>query len=100
MSADWLGYEVEADLLDKEAARLEAATNSLALAEADLTLARAQRRDIELRLSRTEIKAPVAGIISRRTARLGQMAIGAMGAMSGDPLFRIIAKAEIELPKR
>ena len=24
MSADWLGYEVEADLLDKEAARLEA----------------------------------------------------------------------------
>lgn len=94
-SADALDQRVSA--ARTSAARLEATTNALALAEADLTLARSQRRDIELRLSRTEIKAPVAGIISRRTARLGQMAIGAMGAMSGDPLFRIIAKAEIEL---
>ncbi len=41
---------------------------------ADLVLARAQRRDIELRISRTEIKAKVGGTISRRTARLGALA--------------------------
>jgi RND family efflux transporter MFP subunit len=79
------------------AARVESATNALALSEADLVLARAQRRDIELRLQRTEIKASVDGIISRRTARLGQMAIGAMGSQSGDPLFRLISRGEIEL---
>lgn len=79
------------------AARLEAATNALALSEADLTLARAQRGDIELRIARTEIKAPVAGTVSRRTARVGQLAIGAMGSMSGEPLFRIVANSEVEL---
>jgi HlyD family secretion protein len=73
-------------------ARVESATNALALAEADLTLARAQRRDIELRIARTEIKAKVGGTISRRTARLG-----ALAAAAGDPLFRIIADSEVEL---
>jgi HlyD family secretion protein len=88
-----------ADVLDQRttaartsAARVEAATNALALAEADLTLARAQRRDIELRISRTEIRAKVGGTISRRTARLG-----ALAAAAGDPLFRIIAESEVEL---
>jgi HlyD family secretion protein len=74
------------------AARLESATNALALAEADLALTRAQRGDIELRISRTEIKARTGGTVSRRTARLGAMAMAA-----GDPLFRIIANSEIEL---
>lgn len=93
-----------ADALDQRvsaartaAARLDAATNALALAEADLGLARAQRRDIELRLARTEIKAPVGGTVFRRTARIGALALGAMGAMSGEPLFRIIADSAIEL---
>jgi HlyD family secretion protein len=74
------------------AARLESATNALALAEADLALTRAQRGDIELRISRTEIKARTGGTVSRRTARLGAMAMAA-----GDPLFRVIANSEIEL---
>lgn len=74
------------------AARVEAATNALALAEADLVLARTQRRDIELRISRTEIRARVGGTISRRTARLGAMAMAA-----GEPLFRIIADSAVEL---
>jgi HlyD family secretion protein len=74
------------------AARLESATNALALAEADLVLARAQRRDIEVRIGRTEIKARVGGTVSRRTARLGAMAMSA-----GDPLFRIIAESAVEL---
>lgn len=88
-----------ADALDQRtnaaratAARLDAATNALALAEADLALARAQRRDIELRISRTEIKAKVGGTISRRNARLG-----ALAAAAGEPLFRVIAESEVEL---
>lgn len=94
-SADALDQRVSA--ARTAAARLESAVNALTLAEADLTLARAQRRDIELRLQRTEIKASVDGIISRRTARLGQMATGAMSAQAGDALFRLIARGEIEL---
>jgi multidrug efflux pump subunit AcrA (membrane-fusion protein) len=74
------------------AARVDAARQALQLAEADKRLAEAQRRDIELRLSRTEVKARAAGLVSRRTARLGALAGGA-----GDPLFRIIAGGEIEL---
>ncbi|WP_439574184.1 efflux RND transporter periplasmic adaptor subunit [Phreatobacter sp.] len=74
------------------AARVESATNALALAEADLTLARAQRRDIELRISRTEIRARVGGSVSRRTARLGALAMAA-----GEPLFRITADSAVEL---
>lgn len=88
-----------ADVLDQRitaartaGARVESATNALALAEADLVLARAQRRDIELRISRTEIKAKVGGTVSRRTARLG-----ALAAAAGDPLFRIIAESQVEL---
>ena len=88
-----------ADALDQRtnaarasAARLDSATNALALSEADLALARAQRRDIELRIARTEIKAKVGGTISRRNARLG-----ALAAAAGEPLFRIIAESEVEL---
>ena len=73
-------------------ARLVSSREQLRLAEADLALAKANRRDYEIRLERTEIKAPTAGIISRRTARLGAIAAGA-----GDPLFRIIENGAIEL---
>ena len=85
-------------------ARLNSAKQALAMAEADLALSQAQGRDITVRLARTEIKAPKAGIVSRRNARLGAMA--AMAA--SEPLFRLIADgaieleadiAEVELPK-
>lgn len=45
-----------------------------------------------MRLARTEIRAPVAGLVSRRVARLGAVVAGA-----GDPLFRIIADDAVEL---
>jgi HlyD family secretion protein len=45
-----------------------------------------------LRLSFTDIEAPADGIISRRTAK-----VGALASAIADPLFRIIAKGEIEL---
>jgi HlyD family secretion protein len=74
------------------AARLTAARDALALAEAERRQVEAQRRDTELRLSRTQIQAPQAGLISRRTGRLG-----AIAGMGGDALFRIVAGGEIEL---
>ena len=68
-------------------------------------MAQAQGKDIAVKLARTEIKASRAGVVSRRTARLGAMA---SVLPQTDPLFRIIADgaveleaqvAEVELPK-
>ncbi len=72
--------------------RLAAARGGLDGAKADLATARAQAREIALRRARTEIRAPEAGIVNRRTAR-----IGATATAVGEPLFRLIARGEIEL---
>ena len=74
------------------AARIEASQNALRISAADLALARAQGQELQARLARVEIRAPVGGIVSRRTARLGAVVAG-----SGDPLFRIIQDGAIEL---
>lgn len=75
-------------------ARANSARQALAIATADLALAQAQGKDITVKLARTDIKAPHAGIVSRRTARLG--ATAGMGA-GAEPLFRIIADGAVEL---
>ena len=72
--------------------RLAAARNGLTMAEADLALTRAQRRELDLRLARTEVRVPVDGIVSRRSAR-----VGATASVAGEPLFRLIAHGLIEL---
>ena len=74
------------------AARLDAARNALLVARADLALALAQQRELQVSLDRTAIRAPVAGIVSRRAARLG-----AVVGQSGEALFRIIANGAVEL---
>ena len=74
------------------AAKLDGSQNALRIAEADRALAIAQRQELLVRLARTEVRAPVAGIVSRRTARLGSVVAGA-----GDALFRIIQDGAIEL---
>lgn len=74
------------------AGRLAAAQEGLAIAQAEKAAAEAARREIALRLERTEVKAPVDGVVSRRTAR-----VGATASTVGDPLFRLIANGEIEL---
>jgi RND family efflux transporter MFP subunit len=84
--------EVAQSAARQAAARLRLAQNALAVAEADKRLAEAQQREWQIREQRSEIKAPVAGVVSRRTAR-----IGAIAASTGEPLFRIIADGEIEL---
>lgn len=73
-------------------ARLSAARDGLALAEADLAASRAQRRELDLRLERTSIRAPVDGVVSRRNAR-----IGALASMAAEPLFKLIANGDVEL---
>ncbi len=74
-------------------ARVNSAKQALAIMTADLALAKAQGQDIEVRLARTEIKTPKAGIVSRRNARLGAMATMA----AAEPLFRVIADGAVEL---
>lgn len=73
-------------------ARANAARQALVASQADSASLEAQKRELQIRLARTEIKAPTAGLISRRTAR-----IGAIASMAGNPAFRIIAEGDIEL---
>ncbi|EIZ82564.1 RND family efflux transporter MFP subunit [Methylobacterium sp. GXF4] len=72
--------------------RLAAARGGLQSAQADLATARAAGSEIALRRARTDIRAPEAGIVNRRTAR-----VGASVTAAGEPLFRLIARGEIEL---
>jgi HlyD family secretion protein len=73
-------------------AQLAAARFALGLAEADRKSRDAERRELEVRIGRTEVKAPVSGIVSRRSARLG-----ASASTSGEPLFRIIEDGAVDL---
>lgn len=73
-------------------ARVTAARDGVRVAEAQAAEMDAQLRDVRIRLSRTDVKAPAAGIISRRTAK-----IGAQTAASAEPLFRIIADGALDL---
>ncbi len=73
-------------------ARLGAAEQALAIAVADARLARAQLDDIDLRLARTAVKAPVGGVISARNAKVGGVVAG-----SGLPLYTIIRDGLIEM---
>jgi HlyD family secretion protein len=73
-------------------AQLAAAQSALAVASADKRSREAERRELMVRIDRTDVRAPVAGLVSRRSARLGALAVG-----SGDPLFRIITDGAIEL---
>lgn len=73
-------------------ARQITATQAIAVAEADMKVVESQMADIDLRLARTEIKAPVSGTVAARNARIGAIASGA-----GTPLFTIVRDGEIEL---
>lgn len=73
-------------------AQLASARDGLKVAEAEKAQVEAQRREIEWRRSRSAVVAPADGIVSRRTARVGGYAVG-----SGDAMFRIVARGEVEL---
>ncbi len=74
------------------AASLNSAEQSIKANAADMKVIEAQIADIDLKLSRTEVKAPVDGIISARTAKVGAIASGA-----GQPLFTLIRDEALEL---
>ena len=73
-------------------AQLVAARDGLTAAEAEKAQIEAQRRELAWRRGRTEVVAPADGIVSRRMARIGGYAAGA-----AEPMFRIVAKGEVEL---
>jgi RND family efflux transporter MFP subunit len=73
-------------------AQLEAARDGLRVAEAEKAQIEAQRRELMWRRGRVEVTAPADGIVSRRMARVGGYAAGA-----AEPMFRIVAKGEVEL---
>lgn len=73
-------------------AQFATAKHTLAVARADRLSRDAERRELMVRIARTEVKAPVDGVVSRRSANVGATAAGA-----GDPLFRIIANGAIDL---
>ncbi len=73
-------------------ARVLSAEQAVAVASADIKVAEAQIDDIDLRLARTEVKAPVAGVISAKNAKVGAIATG-----NSDPLFAMIRDGAIEM---
>lgn len=92
------GYLSESTFDTREAtaktnrAQLVAARDGLKLARAEKEQVVAQRKELDWRLSNTDVKSPADGIISRRTARVGALAMSV-----SDPMFRIVARGEIEL---
>jgi HlyD family secretion protein len=73
-------------------AQLAAARNALTVAEADRKSRDAERQELMVRIDRTQVKAPVSGVVSRRSAKLGADAMS-----TGEPLFRIIEDGAIDL---
>jgi RND family efflux transporter MFP subunit len=73
-------------------AKLLSARDSLTSAEADKAAYEAARRELTFKRGRAEIRSPVDGLISRRSAR-----VGAVASAVSDAMFRIIARGEVEL---
>lgn len=73
-------------------AAAQSAKDGLKAAEAEKNQVEAQRRELEWKMANTEVRTPEDGIVSRRTARVGALAIG-----QADAMFRIIARGEVEL---
>lgn len=92
------GYLSEALLDQREAAfktaqaNVAASRDGLKAAEADKAQTEAQRKELNWRRGRTDVRAPADGVVSRRVARVGGFAAGA-----GDAMFRIIADGQVEL---
>lgn len=73
-------------------ARVNSAKQAILANKADVKVIDAQIDDIDLKLARTDVKAPVDGVVVERTARIGSNAM-----MGASPLFTIIRDNAIEL---
>ncbi|KXF77956.1 RND transporter [Paramesorhizobium deserti] len=76
---------------DRAVAETALARQSLALAQADGQLIAQERKEVELTVERSTLRAPASGLVLERNARVGVMTSG-----SGDPLFRIAKDGKIE----
>lgn len=73
-------------------AAVVAARDGLVAADAQKAQVEAQGRELQWRRDNTAVTAPADGIVSRRNARIGGLA-----SAIGEPMFRIVAKGEVEL---
>ncbi len=73
-------------------ARVKSAEQLVSVAYADINVVEAQISDVDLRLARTDVKTPVSGVVSARTAKVGAIANG-----TGEPLFTIIRDGAVEM---
>jgi HlyD family secretion protein len=77
---------------DLAVAQFDAAELSLVSAKADRLGIEAQRKELDLRKSRTEIKAPIDGFISARKVEYGSISNPGGGSM-----FNLVAKGKVKL---
>lgn len=73
-------------------AKVESTVQAIAIAEADIKVVESQLAEIDLKLARTDVKSPVAGLVAARNAKVGAIATGA-----GEPMFTVIRDGELEL---
>lgn len=73
-------------------AQVAVATQSREAAKAQLALVQAQLDSVALQLSRTQVVAPVAGLVTARNAQLG-----AIASAAGGPMFTLIRDGALEL---
>ena len=73
-------------------AQVRSVEESIKVALAEIAVVEAQISDIDLRLARTEVKAPVSGLVTARGARVGAIASAASG-----PMFTLIRDGALEL---
>lgn len=73
-------------------AEFSLAQQSLLLTQAEADLVDRERREIELTIERSTVRAPADGLVLRRKARIGNMTSAA-----ADPLFVLAKDGEIEL---
>lgn len=78
--------------LDSASAKLNTAQQGLVAVEAQAKLIVAQKSELNLRISKADVKAPADGLILARNAQLGAVVSGA-----GGPLFRIAWTAKFEV---
>ncbi len=74
-------------------AQVAAARETLNAAEADAVLVQAQRSELDLKLQRTEVRAPDNGIVLARDARIGSIVL----STRSEPLFRIARDGAVDL---
>ena len=85
-------FDLKQAAFDLANSQLNGAKLALEITKADRLGIDATMADLDLRKSRTEIKAPVAGYISRRTVQLGGIA-----SASREAMFNIVANDTVKL---